>query len=242
LDLAQDHREQELELENITDYQAVVGSLVFTAHATRLDISYVVAALSWYNSRPFTCHLTAATRVLQYLKSTAVFQLHITANGVDIVNSLVGYTDSNCAKDSADRNSYGGHVFLANNRAVSWQYRKHGLIAMSILEAKFIAWSEASTDAKWLLQLQKDIHGSQRDSPPLPINCNNQYALTLITIEIIQARSKLINVCYHNSRDLHNRRIGNYSYVHTDQNVADILTKVLTKDKLMKFTKAMGLW
>jgi hypothetical protein len=76
---------------------------------------------------------------------------------------------------------------------------------MSTLEAKFIACSEASRDAKWLLQLQKDIHGSQTDSPPLPINCDNQGSLTLIDTGMIQARTKHINVCYHNSRDLHKR-------------------------------------
>jgi hypothetical protein len=71
LDLAEDRGEKELE--NITDYQAVVGSLMYTALATQPDISYAVAALSRYNSRPFTSHMTAAKRVLQYLKSTADF-------------------------------------------------------------------------------------------------------------------------------------------------------------------------
>ena len=99
---------------------------------------------------------------------------------------------------------------------------------MSTLEAEFIACSEASREAKWLLQLNKDIHG--KDLPPLPINCDNQGALTIFTTEIIKARTKNIHVCYHNSRDLHKRRIVDYSYVHTDENVADILTKALTKD------------
>jgi hypothetical protein len=133
-------------------------------------------------------------------------------------------------------------VFLASNGAVSWQSRKQSLIAMSTLEAQFIACSEVSREEKWLVQLQKDIYGSQRDLPPLPINCDNQGALTLITTGIIKARTKHIDVCYHNSRDLHKRRILNYSYVHTDENVADILTNALTKDKHTKFTKAMGLW
>jgi len=74
LDLAEDRGEKELE--DITDYQAVVGSLMYAALAPRPDISYAVAALSRYNSRPFTCHMTAAKRVLQYLKSTADFRLH----------------------------------------------------------------------------------------------------------------------------------------------------------------------
>jgi len=242
LDLAEARREKVLD--DITDYQAVVGSLMYAALATRRDISYAVAALSRYNSRPFTSHMTAAKRVLQYLKSTADFRLHFNAIGIgiDIGNSLVGYSDSDWANDSADRKSQGGHVFLANNGAISWQSRKQSLIAMSTIQAEFIACLEASREAKWLLQLHNDIHGSQRDSPLLPINCDNQGALTLITTGIIKARTKHIDVCYHNSRDLHKRRIVNYSYVHTNENVADILTTALTKDKHTQFTKAMGLW
>jgi len=36
--------------------------------------------------------------------------------------------------------------------------------------------------------------------------------------------------------------IVDYSYVYTNENVADILIKALTMDKHEKFTKAMGLW
>ena len=133
-------------------------------------------------------------------------------------------------------------MFLASNGTIWWQSRKQSLIAMSTLEAELITCLEAFREAKWLLQLQKDIHSSKKDSPPLPINCDNQGAITLITTEIIKARTKHIDVCYHNSRDLHRRRIVNYSYVNTNENVADILTKALTKDKHTKFTKAMGLW
>jgi hypothetical protein len=139
-----------------------------------------------------------------------------------------------------DLKSQGGHVFLGSNGAISWQARKQTLIAMLTLEAKFIACSEASREAKWLLQLQNDIH--KKDSPPLPINCDNQGAIALITTGLIKARTKHINVCYHNSRDLHRRRIVNYSYVHTNENVADIPNKALIKEKHKIFTKAMGLW
>jgi hypothetical protein len=86
---------------------------------------------------------------------------------------------------------------------------------MSTLKAEYIACPEASREANWLLQLQKDIHGSQKDSPPLPINCDNQAALTLITTGIIKARMNHIDVYYHNSRDQHQRRIVDYSYVLT---------------------------
>jgi len=69
LDLAEDRGEKALD--DITDYQAVMGSLMYAALAPEPDISYAVAALSHYNSWPFTSHMTAAKRVLQYVKYTA---------------------------------------------------------------------------------------------------------------------------------------------------------------------------
>jgi len=193
LDLAEDRRENELD--DITDYQAVVGSPMYAALATRPDISYAVAAFAHDNSQPFTSHMTTAKSVLQYLKSTADFSLHFDHNCIDIniSNSLLWYSDSDWANDSADRKSQGGHVFLASNGAISWQSRKQSLIAGSTLEAEFIACLEAFWEAKWLLQLQNDIHN--KDSLPLPINCDNQGALTLNTMGIIKARTKHIDIC-----------------------------------------------
>jgi hypothetical protein len=77
--------------------------------------------------------MTAAKRVLQYLKSAADFRLHFNGNGIGIDNSLIGYADSDWANDSADCKSQGGQVFLASNGAISWQSRKQRLIAMSTL-------------------------------------------------------------------------------------------------------------
>jgi len=183
LDLTE-HWEQK-ELEDITDYEAVVGSLMYAALAMWPDISSAVAALSHSDLWPFTSHMTAAKRVLSYFKATADYRLHFNGNGISngigigngieigihLNNSHVGYSDSDWANGSAERKSQGGHGFLASNGgAVSWQCRKQGLIAMSTLEAEFIACLEVFREAQWLLQLQKVIHG--RDLQPLPINCN----------------------------------------------------------------------
>jgi hypothetical protein len=76
----------------------------------------------------------------------------------------------------------------------------------------------------------------------LSILCNNEGALAHITNGVMKSRTKHIDVCYHNSRDLHERGIVNYSWVSIQENVADIITKVLGRQKHEKFTKAMGLW
>jgi len=235
LDLAEDQGEKELN--DIKGYQEIAGSLMYTALATCSDISFAVAALCQHNSPPFTSHLTAAQRVLHYLKSTADFELHFsTSTGSN--DQLTGYTDSDWANDSADHKSAGDHVFLLSNRAVSWQSPRQDVIAMSTLKAGYIICSEGSCESKWLRQLHIEIHG--KDASLLPINCENLGALSHITTGIIRALTKHIEVCYLKSWDLHAHKIVDYSYVHMNQNVADILTKALIKNKHKEIHKGDG--
>jgi len=199
-----------------------------------------------------SCRLTdlhcSIDLVREYLKSTHNFWQHFTSNVIgidfticiDICNSLSRCSDSDWATQRADRKSQGGHVFLISNGPVSWQTGKSSLMPSKTLDAKFIACSEASREAKSLLQLQKDIHS--KDLSPLPINCDNQGALTFITTAIIKAQTNHIHVSYYNSRDLHRQQIVNYSYIHIDKTVTDVLTKALSQDTHTKFTKEMGLW
>ena len=51
-------------------YLAIVGSLMYAALGTRPDTSFAVSLLSSFNAKPRTRHLTAAKRVLRYLKKT----------------------------------------------------------------------------------------------------------------------------------------------------------------------------
>ena len=144
-------------------------------------------------------------------------------------------------------------MFILNNDAISWQSRKQDLVASSTTEAEYIACSEASKEARWLRKLQRDIDGipatdkpdgaeATDQLPPTQIYTDSQGALAHITTGICKARSKHIEVCYHNSYDLHQRKVVKYDYVNTADNLADILTKTLARDKHEKFARAMGVW
>jgi hypothetical protein len=71
-------------------YQSIVGSLMYAALGTRPDIAYAVAALCRYNAAPTAIHMTAAVRVLRYLKATARHKLVYRR----ATEPLVGYADS----------------------------------------------------------------------------------------------------------------------------------------------------
>jgi len=117
LHLAEDQGEKELK--EIKGYQEIVGSLIYAALATRLNISFAVNALSRYNSKHYTSHLTAAKSVLQYLKSTANLRLHFRSRS-SFNDQLTGYMDIDWANDCDDRKSHGGHVLRHSTEAVSW--------------------------------------------------------------------------------------------------------------------------
>ena len=101
-------------------YQAIIGSPMCAALATRPDIAFAVAALCRYNASPQAGHLTAARRVLRYLRATADYRLlyRKSTNG-----RLIGFIDSDWAGDRADRKSQGGYIF--GRMAVAPSHENH---------------------------------------------------------------------------------------------------------------------
>jgi hypothetical protein len=63
-----------------TFYLSIVGSLMYAALGTRPDISFSVSSLSRFNIDPRARNLTAAKRVLRYLKETCDFKLVFDGN------------------------------------------------------------------------------------------------------------------------------------------------------------------
>ncbi|GJW18123.1 ribonuclease H-like domain-containing protein [Tanacetum coccineum] len=63
-------------LENITDYQKLIGKMIYLTN-TRPDISYVVYCLSQFMHSHLSSHLTTAFKILRYLKGCPGLGIHI---------------------------------------------------------------------------------------------------------------------------------------------------------------------
>ena len=175
------------------------------------------------------------------MRKNKVFSSAFTAPQWVFIVSQVG--DSDWANDSSDRKSQGGYIFkLGNGGQMSWQLRKQDLVAASTLEAEYIACWEASREARWLIQLQKDVNGTNSEPVQIPlIKCDNQGALAIVSTGTATQWTKNIDVCYHNSRGRHACGILEYAYVGTGENTADLFTKPPAIRKHQKFTAAAGL-
>ena len=89
-------------------YQQIIGSLMYTVIATRPDLAYTVTHLSQFNACLGKVHLTAAKRVLQYLKGTRNWTLTFPKNNP---LSLEGYSDASWSNDLNTRRSFSEYLF-----------------------------------------------------------------------------------------------------------------------------------
>src|SRR6266487_4370937 len=103
-------RETEEKDVDSTEYRRLIGSLRYLCN-TRPDIAYSVGIVSRHMERPKMSHLSAAKRILRYIKGTMDYG--IVFNKPDKKDiELIGYTDSNWCGDKDDRKSTAGYVFL----------------------------------------------------------------------------------------------------------------------------------
>ena len=100
-----------------TQYQSLVGSLLYAATSTRPDIAYSVSYLSRFMADPEEQHWVAAKRVLRYLKGTQQKGLQFDRSDSE-TKDLIGYCDADWAGDCR-RRSTTGYVFLMYGAPVS---------------------------------------------------------------------------------------------------------------------------
>jgi len=186
---------------NRKEYLSMVGSLMYAALGSRPDIAYSVTALSRYNVQPLEMHTTAAKRVLRYLKTTSDFRIHyrrLPLSSHDTNTSIVGFTDSDWAGNLTTRKSVGGCLFgLGTNGSdgpvmsglVHWQAKSQSVVALSTLEAEYIAASHATRESLWLKRMLKeaaDGMGVMACNRAVPIGCDNQGAIKLIASGVVR--------------------------------------------------------
>ena len=207
---------------------------MYTAIATRPDISYAVGVVAQFCGSPNQSHLTAAKRILRYLKGTAQYALSYRKDC-----DIVGFSDSDWAGNLDDRKSISGNLFVYGGGAISWLSKKQPVIALSTSEAEYIALSYAVQEAIWLKLLLASF-GVIVDKPII-IKEDNQGAIAIAKDPVKHTRAKHIDIRFHFLRDVVKRGDVQLEYCMTENMTADILTKSVSKNKFVKCRNEMGL-
>ena len=202
----------------ISQYRSLVGSLLYCAVATRVDIVETVSRLCRCMSAPTVADLRKAIRCLQYLKGTK--DLGLQFSGED---GLKCYCDSNWAGATEKRRSRSGYVFVLNNAAIIFRSLLQKSQALSTAEAEYVALCAATQDACFLLQMLEEL-GIPHPEPIVVLE-DNQACVSIATSEIASPKLKHIDLRYHFTRDMIEANKIRLVYCPTYHQAADILTK-----------------
>ena len=229
----------------LTQYQRLVGCILYLAVTTRPDIAYYVMWLGQFNANPTQAHFLLAKHVLRYLSGTRTLALCLGAPSPRIPPSLSGYmqnvgcSDADWASNTIDRRSVSGYSFYFQGSLVSWSAVKQKSIALSSTEAEYYALAHAFKEALWL----RTFLGLLRFPvpQPFPILTDNQAACSLSTSSAISARSKHIDIRHHFIRD--HVQAGSFSttWIPTEDMPADIFTKPLSSILFHRHRDVLGL-
>ena len=106
---------------------------------------------------------------------------------------LEGYVDADWAGDLNGRKSISGYLFTFAGGAVSWQSRLQKCVALSTIEAEYIAANEAGKEMLSLKQFLQEL-GLKQDG--YVVNCDSQNTIDLSKNSVYHSHSKHIEVRY----------------------------------------------
>ena len=105
-------------------------------------------------------HPIVAKHVLRYLEGIVDYGLKYDAN--QRIN-LHGYVDSDWAGSAIERKSTYGCCFSLQFGMISWFNRKQSCVALSTIEAEYVASCSANCEEVWLRKLLSDLFDLQLD-------------------------------------------------------------------------------
>ena len=111
-------------------------------------------------------------------------------------------------------------------------------MALSTIEAKYVATCSTSCEPLWLRKLLSDLFDLQLDATC--IYCENQSCVKLSENPMFHDKSKHIEIKYHYIRDMVQKGEVKLQYVVTEEQIADVLTKPLARVKFEYFREKLG--
>ena len=144
---------------------------------------------------------------------------------------LVGYSDASHGSESK-RYSQDGYVFMWNGTPITWSSRRQKSVSISTYQAEIYCLSETIREAIWVRRLLKDF-GFKVGT--LPIYGDNQASILSAYNPSNHQTSKHIDTRKNFNEEKVTKKLVKLEYISTTENIADLFTKALDKNKLTYF-------
>ncbi|GJS52377.1 putative ribonuclease H-like domain-containing protein [Tanacetum coccineum] len=203
---------------DVHEYRSMIGSLMYLT-ASRPDIMFAVCACARFQVTPKASHLHAVKRIFRYLKHQPKLGLWYPR---DSPFELEAFSDSDYAGASLDRKSTTGGCQFLGRRLISWQCKKQTIVANSTTEAEYVAAAHCCRQVLWIQNQMMDYGFNFMNTK---IHIDNESTICVVKNPVYHSRTKHIEIRHHFIRDCYEKRLIDVLKIHTDSNVADLLTK-----------------
>ncbi|GJR16854.1 putative ribonuclease H-like domain-containing protein [Tanacetum coccineum] len=202
----------------ISKDKSMIGSLMYLT-SSRPDIMFSVCACSIFQVQPKVSHLNAVKRIFRYLKGRPNLGLWYPKDSPFI---LEAFSDIDYAGSSLDKKSTTRGCQFLGSRLISWQCKKQTVVANSTTEAEYITASHCCGQVLWIQNQMLDYGYNFMQTK---IHVDNESAICVVKNPVYHSKTKHIEIRHYFIRDSYEKRLIEMVKIHTDNNVADLLTK-----------------
>ncbi|GKB24308.1 putative ribonuclease H-like domain-containing protein [Tanacetum coccineum] len=199
-------------------YKSMIGSLMYLT-ASRPYIMFAVCACARFQVNPKASHLNAVKIFFRYLKHQPKLGLWYPR---DSPFELEAFSDSDYGGASLDRKSTTCGCQFLGRRLISWQCKKQTIVANSTTEAEYVAAANCCGQVLWIQNQMMDYGFNFMNTK---IHIDNESTICIVKNPVYHSRTKHIEIRHHFIRDCYEKRLIDVVKIHTDNNVADLLTK-----------------
>ncbi|GKA49176.1 putative ribonuclease H-like domain-containing protein [Tanacetum coccineum] len=148
----------------------------------------------------------------------ARFQVNPKVSHLHVVKRIFRYLKG----ASLDRKSTTGGCQFLGCRLISWQCKKQTVVANYTTEAEYIAASNCCGQVLWI---QNQLLDYGYNFMQTKIHIDNKSTICILKNPVFHSMTKHIEIRHHFIRDSNKKKLIQMIKIHTDQNVADLLTK-----------------
>ncbi|GJW06826.1 putative ribonuclease H-like domain-containing protein [Tanacetum coccineum] len=199
-------------------YRSMIGSLMYLT-ASRPDIMFAVCTCSRFQVTPKTSHLNAVKRIFKYLKGKPNLGLWYPRESPF---DLEAFSDSDYGGSNLDRKSTTGGCQFLGQRLISWQCKKQTIVATSTTEVEYVAAANCCGQVLWVQNQLLDYGFNFMNTK---IHIDNESTICIVKNPVYHSKTKHIEIRHHFIRDCYEKKLISVEKIHTDLNVADLLTK-----------------
>ncbi|GJY47854.1 putative ribonuclease H-like domain-containing protein [Tanacetum coccineum] len=213
-------------------YRFMIGSLMYLT-ASRPDIMFAVCACSRFQVTPKTSHLSDVKRIFRYLKGKS--KLGLWYPRVSLFD-LEAYLDSDYARANFDRKSTTGGCQFLGRRLISWQCKT--IMATSTTEAEYDDAANCYGQVLWIQNQMLDYGFNFMNTK---IYIDNESTICIVKNPVFHSKTKHIAIRHHFIRDAYKKKLIQVLKIHTDDNVADLLTKAFDVSRFQFLVVTIGM-